>query len=86
MGWNDRDERMTEMYDEAYGIADYYSEMAGREITVSVEGYEEVYIESHRTNGREYFTSLSDADARLKQLYSDILLDDGDTSDPYEGF
>lgn len=86
MGWNDRDERMTEMYDEADGLSDYYSEMAGREIRVAVDGYEEVYIESSRTNGREYFTSLSEADDRLKQLYSDVLLDDGDTSDPYEGF
>lgn len=86
MGWNDRDERMTDMYDEAFGIAEYYSEMAGREVEVVVENYEDVYIESSRTNGREYFTSLIEADNRLRQLYSDILLDDGDTSDPYEGF
>lgn len=86
MGWNDRDERMTEMYDEAYGIADYYSEITGRKVEVIVDNYEEVYIESSRTNGREYFNSLSEADDRLKQLYSDILPDDGDFTDPFEGF
>jgi hypothetical protein len=85
MGWNDRDERWNDLADEADGIAEYYSEMTGKNIRVEIVSYEEFFIETPRTNGKEYVSSLRDADRRLKQLYEDILPDDGDTTDPYEG-
>ena len=85
MGWNDRDERWNDLADEADGIAEYYSEMTGKNIRVEVVSYDEFFIETARTNGKEYLSSLKDADRRLKQLYEDILPDDNDTTDPYEG-
>lgn len=84
MGWNDRDDRWIDLSDEADGLAEYYSEMTGKDIHIIMTDYEEFFIETPRT-GKEYFSSLRDADKRLKQLYEDILIDDGDYSDPYEG-
>ena len=80
-----RSDRLDELYDEALGLEEYYSEVTGRDIHIVVESIDEMYIQAPRTNGKEYFQSLRDADKRLKQLYEDILPDDGDYSDPYEG-
>lgn len=85
MGWNDRDDRMIDLYDEASGLEEYYAELTGKDIHIVVENYDDFYIQAPRTNGKEYFSSLRDADKRLRQLYEDILVDDGDYSDPYEG-
>ena len=85
MGWNDRDDRMLELYDEASGLEEYYSELTGKAINIFVEGYEDIRIETSRTSGNEHFASMREVDNRLKQLYSDILIDDGDTTDPYAG-
>ena len=85
MTWDEPMERWNDLADEADGIAEYYSEMTGKNIRVGVQSLDEFFIEAPRTNGREYLPSLKDADRRLKQLYEDLLPDDGDTTDPYEG-
>jgi hypothetical protein len=85
MNWSEPMERWNDLTDEAEGMAEYYSEITGKSIRVGVQSLDEFFIEAPRTNGREYLSSLKDADRRLKQLYEDMLLDDGDTTDPYEG-
>jgi hypothetical protein len=85
MTWDEPMERWNDLADEADGIAEYYSEMTGKNIRVGVQSLDEFFIEAPRTNGREYLSSLKDADQRLKQLYEDVLPDDGDTTDPYAG-
>jgi hypothetical protein len=86
MGWNDHNDRWIEMNEEATQLADYYTEMTGTNVEADVENnLEEFWIRSSRTNGKEYFESIRDADRRLRQLYEELLPDDGDYSDPYEG-
>jgi len=86
MGWNDHNERWIEMNEQATQLADSYTEITGTIIQADVDSnLEEFWISSNRTNGREYFYSIQEADRRLQQLYEDYLLDDGDYSDPYEG-
>jgi hypothetical protein len=86
MGWNDRSDRWIEMNEEANQLADYYTEMTGTNVEADVENnLEEFWIRSNRTNGKEYFESIEEADRRLRQLYEELLPDDGDYSDPYEG-
>jgi hypothetical protein len=86
MGWNDRSERWNELQDEAYGLAEYYTEATGREITIGVDNSYEIYVEAPRISGREYFESLSDADDRLKQLYSEMLIEYSDQYGQVEDF
>lgn len=78
-----------ELYEELLEITDhlseYYSDTTGRNITLGVNPQHEVWLESVRTNGREHFESLDEAERRLKLLYDDLLPDE-DEIDPLEGF
>lgn len=74
-----------ELVEEVSGISDYYSDIIGRNIGLGVDGYGDVWLDSGRTNGREYFESLEEAERRVKILYSDLLPDEDD-EDPLEGF
>lgn len=86
MGWNDHSDRWLDMTDEAEQLADYYTEITGSNVSAGVANtLDEFWVKSNRTNGEEYFESIQEADRRLKQLYEDMLPDDGDYSDPYEG-
>ena len=86
MGWNDHNDRWIEGNEQATEIADYYTEVSGSSVLAGIEdNLEEFWVSSNRTNGREYFESIEEADRRLKILYQDLLPDDGDTTDPYEG-
>ncbi len=86
MGWNDHNDRWIEGHDQARELADYYTEISGSNVQADIEdNLEEFWVSSNRTNGREYFESIEEADRRLKILYEDLLSDDGDYSDPYEG-
>lgn len=67
-------------------LSDYYSDAVGRNIDMGSDGDGDVWISSTRTNGREYFDSLEEAERRLELLYSDLLPDSDDDRDPLEGF
>jgi hypothetical protein len=87
MGWNDHNDRWIELNEEATQLAEYYTEITGTNVEADVDNnLEEFWIRSNRTNGKEYFESLRDADTRLRQLYEDLLVDNGDDTDPYEGY
>ena len=66
-------------------LSDYYSDITGRNISMGIGPDSDVWIDSVRTNGREYFESIEEADRRLKLLYDDLLPDE-DEIDPLEGF
>lgn len=86
MGWNDHNDKWIELNEQATQLAESYTEITGTIVEADVDNnLEEFWISSNRTNGREYFYSIEEADRRLRQLYEDYLLDDGDYSDPYEG-
>jgi hypothetical protein len=87
MGWNDRSEDWMELNEQANQLAEYYTDITGTSVEADVaNSLDEFWIKSNRTNGMEYFESIQEADRRLKILYQDLLPDDGDTSDPLEGF
>lgn len=77
-----------ELYEELLEITDhlseYYSDTTGRNITLGVKS-DEIWIDSTRTHGREFFDSLEEAERRIKLLYIDLLPDE-DEVDPLEGF
>ncbi len=84
MGWNDHSDRWLEMDEQATDLAEYYTQLTGTSIQIGVENnLEEFWVRSNRTNDMEYFSSIEEADRRLKILYQDLLPDDGDYSDPY---
>ena len=86
MGWNDHNDKWIEGHEQAQDLADYYTEISGSDVHADIENnLEEFWISSNRTNGKEYFESIEEADRRLRQLYEELLPDDGDYSDPYEG-
>jgi hypothetical protein len=78
----------SELYEELLEITDhlseYYSDITGRNIALGMKE-DEIWIDSTRTNGREFFDSLEEAERRLKLLYDDLLPDE-DEADPLEGF
>ena len=65
--------------------SDYYSDVTGRNISMGVDTSLDVWLDTTRTNGREYFDSLEEAERRVKLLYDDLLPDE-DEIDPLEGF
>jgi len=71
---------------EALGdLADYYSDITGRNILMGVDAGLDVWVDSTRTNGREYFDTIEEAERRVKILYDDLLPDE-DERDELEGF
>jgi hypothetical protein len=87
MGWNDHNDKWLELNEQATQLAEAYTEITGTSIEADIDNnLEEFWISSNRTNGREYFYSIQEAEQRLRQLYEEYLQDDGDTTDPYEGF
>jgi hypothetical protein len=79
------DENYEELVDAVNDLADYYSDIIGRNIGMGVDTALDVWLESTRTNGREYFESIEEAERRVKLLYSDLVPDEDD-EDPLEGF
>lgn len=67
-------------------LSDYYSDITGRSVDMGIDSGSDIWLSGYRTSGREYFQSLQEAERRLEILYSDFLPDDGDFSDPLEGF
>jgi hypothetical protein len=79
------DEHYEELIEEVAGISDYYSDIIGRNIGLGVDASFDVWLDSGRTNGREYFESVEEAERRIKLLYQDLLPDD-DEADGLEDF
>lgn len=66
-------EELVEIVDD---LAEYYSEVTGRNISMGVDEDLDIWLSSSRTNGREYVDSVDELDRRMKLLYSDLLEDD----------
>ena len=77
-----------EDFDEAIevvnNLSDYYSDITGRNVDMGIDGNGDIWVSGYRTSGREYFSSLEEAERRLEIVYENYLTDDGDTSDPLE--
>lgn len=65
-------------------LSDYYAVITGSRVVMGVDANYDVWIDSSRTNGREYFEDIQEAEFRIKQLYE--LDEDDDYSDPLAGF
>lgn len=65
-------------------LSDYYAVITGSRVVMGVDANYDVWIDSSRTNGREYFEDIQEAEHRIKQLYE--LDEDDDYSDPLAGF
>lgn len=70
---NDDLEDVTEMLME---LSDYYSTITGRNVELGYDEDLDFWLESGRTNGREYFDEISEVEHRVRMLYSDKLGDD----------
>jgi hypothetical protein len=67
------------------GLSEYYSSISGHLVNLGITDDDDIWIASHRTNGKEYLESIQEAERRLEILYSDLMIDDGYTTDPLEG-
>lgn len=56
-------------------LSDYYAVITGSRIDLGVDANLDVWMDSSRTNGKEYFESVRDMEARIKRLYD---IDDED--------
>jgi len=65
-------------------LSDYYAVITGSRITMGVDANIDVWVDSSRTNGREYFESIEEAEDRIKRLYE--IDDDFDSNDGLEGY
>ncbi len=78
-------EEREELAEALNDLADYYSDTTGRNILMGVDAGLDVWLNSTRTNGKEYFDSIEEAERRIKILYDDLLPDE-DERDELEGF
>lgn len=65
-------------------LSDYYAVITGNRVDMGVDANLDVWIDSGRTNGREYFQDIQEAEYRIKQLYD--LDGDDDYNDPLAGY
>jgi hypothetical protein len=65
-------------------LSDYYAVITGSRVSMGVDANIDVWIDSSRTNGREYFESIEEAEDRIKRLYD--IEDDFDSGDGLEGY
>jgi Ni,Fe-hydrogenase III large subunit len=65
-------------------LSDYYAVITGSRVSMGVDANIDVWVDSSRTNGREYFDSIEEAEERIKRLYD--LEDEDDYSNPLDGF
>ena len=77
------EEDLEELQEQLQSLAEYYSEATGRNVEMGVNLDEEIWIDTMRTNGREFYESVDDAEYRVKQLYAELFVDD--LSDPMDG-
>lgn len=77
------EEDLEELQEQLQSLSDYYSEATGRNVEMGITRDEEIWVSTIRTNGREFYESVDDAEFRVRQLYSELFVDD--LSDPMEG-
>lgn len=65
-----------EMQETLNELSEYYSSATGRNIALGVDRDLDLWLESSRTNGKEYFDSISGIEERLRSLYSDFVSDE----------
>lgn len=71
----DQDE-FEELEETVNDLAEYYSEVTGRNIKMGVDEDLDIWLDSSRTNGREYVESIQELERRMHLLYSDLIEDD----------
>lgn len=62
-----------ERYEIAADLADYYSTIIGRNISIGIDNISGVWLSAGRTNGREYFDTIQEVEERMSQLYPEFL-------------
>lgn len=77
------EEELQDLQEQLQSLAEYYSEATGRNVEMGISRDEEIWVNTMRTNGKEFYESVDDAEFRVRQLYSEVFLDD--MSDPMEG-
>lgn len=77
------EEELQDLQEQLSSLAEYYSEATGRNVEMGISRDEEIWVNTIRTNGKEFYESVDDAEFRVRQLYSEVFLDD--MSDPMEG-
>lgn len=70
------DYEVEELEETVNQLSDYYSEVTGRDIGMGVDEDLDIWINSSRTNGREYVESIEELERRIKLLYQDLIEDD----------
>lgn len=71
----DQDE-YEELEETVNDLAEYYSEVTGRNIRMGVDEDLDIWLDSSRTNGREYVESIQELERRMHLLYSDLIEDE----------
>jgi hypothetical protein len=77
------EEDLEELKEQLQSLAEYYSEETGRNVEMGINNDEEIWLNTRRTNGKEFYESIGDAEYRIRQLYAELFVDD--FSDPMEG-
>lgn len=65
-----------ELEEQLYSLAEYYSEATGRNVELGISEDHDIWLDTMRTNGKEYYESVDDAESRIKELYSEVFMDD----------
>jgi hypothetical protein len=77
------EEDLEELQEQLQSLSEYYSEATGRNVEMGITRDEEIWVDTIRTNGKEFYESLDDAEFRVRQLYAELFVDD--LSDPMDG-
>jgi hypothetical protein len=77
-----RSEEELELQEALEPIAEYYSEITGRNISLNATEECEIRLHTSR-NDVEYFESIDEAEFRIKQLYKELFFDDNFEDDNF---
>lgn len=70
------DYELEELEETVDQLSEYYSQVTGRDIGMGVDEDLDIWINSSRTNGREYVADIEELERRIKLLYQDLIEDD----------
>lgn len=77
-------ENIEEVVEILDNLSDYYAVLTGNRVSMGIDANLDVWVDSSRTNGREYFQDIQEAEFRIKQLYD--IDDEDDYNDPLAGY